>query len=89
MDNIQNEKQTLILKDRETLELNGVKSVNSFDVDYLELNTNLSILCVEGNNLKIEALDHENQKILLKGRINGIFYKEEKTSRGFFSGLFK
>ena len=84
MDNIQNDKQTLVINNRSRLEVNGVKSINSFDEDYLEVSTNLGLLCVEGSDLKIEALDHEKGIITVVGRINGVFYKEEKGNKGFF-----
>lgn len=88
MDNIKDNKQTVILESRAKLTIDGVINVESFNDDYMELSTNLGEISVEGVNLKIEELRQENGKILITGEVSGIYYKSEKSSRGLF-GIFK
>lgn len=85
--NIKN--QTIILENRKTLTIDCVLNVDSFNEDYLEISTELGGIAVEGKELKIEELRQENGKILISGIISGVFYKETKSSKGFFSGMFK
>ncbi len=82
-------KQTLILENRMSLTVDTVKNIESFNEDYLEIATELGILCIEGADLKIEHLTSDNGKILIKGSINGLFYREEKVSKKIFKGIFK
>ena len=85
----ENKKQNLVIKNKEYLELDSVNSIESFDEEYLELDTNLGVVAVEGKGLKIEALEQENGRIVVKGEINGVFYKQQKISRGIFGNIFK
>ena len=77
-----------LLKNKEILEFDGVNSIESFDEEYLEVSTTVGIVCVEGKGLKIEALEQQSSKIIVKGEISGVFYKEEKAPRGFFGNIF-
>ena len=77
------------ISNREKVVINGVINVESFGEDYLILNTQLGEMTVEGSELKIESLTKESGEILILGRINGLFYKEEKSEKGFFRKIFK
>ncbi len=79
----------LTINNRERLTVNGVINVEGFSEEYLVLNTTLGELAVEGESLKIESLTKENGEILIIGKINGLFYKDEKSEKGFFRKIFK
>ena len=82
--------QTLCLKDRAVLELDGVVNVESFTEDALTLATRAGGVSVEGSNLKIEDLSKGDGKILVTGKIDGIFYLDSgEEKRGFFGKLFR
>ena len=78
-----------VIKNRKVLTLNGVINVLSFGEDYLSLATDLGEVIVEGRELKIESLTKENGEILIKGIIDGVFYREQKNDKGFFKKIFK
>ncbi len=82
-------KYELLIKNREILTLNGVINVESFGEDYLTLCTDLGEVIVEGKELKIESLQKEGGEIMIKGMIDGIFYKEKRNEKGFFKKIFK
>ena len=84
MDNMQDKKQNLILTDRKRLEIDNVVNVDSFNDDYLEISTALGVIVVEGRMLKIEELRRDLSKIMVKGEIDGIFYKNDKPRTGIF-----
>ena len=79
----------LTVKDRKSVTLDGVKNVEGFDEGYVSLATNLGKVVIEGRGLKIESLTRENGVIFISGTINGVYYSEEKNTRGVFAGLFK
>ena len=81
--------QTLYVENRKKLIVDSVVNVGVFNEDYLELTTKLGCLCVEGCDLKIEELRQDESKIIVTGTISGLFYKENKSTKGFLSGIFK
>lgn len=89
MESTNNKTQTIILENRTKLTIDSVLNVDSFNEDYLEISTDFGGISVEGKELKIEELRQENGKILIKGVISGVFYKENKASKGLFGGMFK
>ena len=80
---------TLTVKNRERLTVDGVDNVEGFDEGCVTLSTALGRVIIEGEGLKIESLTKEKGEILITGRISGVFYTEEKQTRGVFSRLFK
>lgn len=74
-------KNELLLTNRNQLILDGVKSIDSFDEDYLEIDTELGKMSVEGGELKIEEFLQSSGKIKIKGRINGLFYQKENLKK--------
>jgi len=89
MDSIKAEFGTLIIKDRKSLTLNGVKNVLGFDETYVSLASELGKLTVEGRELKIESLTKDDGIIVISGEIDGAYFNEQKTGKSFFSSLFK
>lgn len=84
--------QTVLLKDRTRLEVDGVADVVSFDEAAVILRTALGGMTVEGDGLHITRLDLEKGLLSLEGRISGIFYTGESGTGkkgGFFSRLVK
>ncbi len=83
--------QNLYLKNREALTIDSVKSVETFDSEGVTLSTALGNFIVEGENLRIESLSKEDEKIYIVGKITGMYYTTDpgKQNRGFFKGLFK
>ena len=79
----------LTINNREKISMNGVINVEGFGEEYLHLNTAIGELTIEGSDLKIESLTKENCEIVILGKINGLFYREEKSEKGFFKKLFK
>lgn len=89
MDNIARSTQTLVLKDRKILEIDGVRNVLAFGEDYLDVNTDMGVISIEGESLKIEELLQQNGKILVSGEIDGIYYKKDKQTKSLFAKAFK
>ncbi len=78
----------LHVKERNKLTLNGVCNVVSFDEGYITLETSDGRVCVEGEGLKIESLVRESGEIEIVGKIDGVFYTEQKKKTKGISKLF-
>ena len=81
---MQEGKQRIVLTDRKRLEADGVKNVIAFDEGYLELETELGILSISGEGMRVESLNQENGKIAVIGIICEIGYKEKKARKKGF-----
>ncbi len=69
------------------MSVSGVDEVVSFDENSVTLISVEGELVVEGENIKIGALDTERGVVTLSGRIDGFFYvsDDKNQKRGFFS----
>ena len=84
--------QNLILENRNKLSISGVKDVLSFDEQVVIMETELGLLTVKGENLKINKLSIDTSEVIVEGEINNLAYsdhsKKEQES-GIFSKIFK
>lgn len=80
----------LMMKDRKSLDISGVKHVESFESDEFQLQTVMGFIKINGHNLQMKNLDVDKGLLSITGKINSIVYQEngDKT-KGFFSKLFK
>ena len=82
--------QTLTLKSRRELTVDGVSHIISFDSEYVYVETNMGKLTVEGKDLVIDNLSKVEGRISILGEISAIYYSEVKNKeKGFFSRLCK
>jgi sporulation protein YabP len=84
----------LVLRNRQSLEVNGVLNVESFDAQEFVLATHFGFLAVRGENLHIKTLNLENGFVAIEGLILDIGYFDEgvtpsEKAKGFFSKLFR
>ena len=78
-------KASLILYQRKTLQLCGIEDVISFDELSIYLITKNGNLLIEGTDLHITTLDISSGNMTVDGLINAIIYndKEIKKKEGF------
>ena len=84
--------QNVILENREKLSISGVLDVLSFDDQIVILETELGLLTVKGENLRINKLSIDTSETIVNGNIMQIAYSEntmEKKGEGLFSKIFK
>ena len=83
--------QTLLLRDRKTLELDGITDVLGFDEGAVFVRGSLGNLTVEGEGLHVTRLDLEKGLLSVEGRISAIFYADDGKGarRGFLARLTK
>ena len=83
--------QNLILENREKLTISGVIDVLSFDDQIVILETELGMLTIKGEDLRINKLSIDNQDVIIEGNINTLTYsdKEEKKNGSLLGKIFK
>ena len=84
--------QNLILENRNRLNISGVLDVLSFDDQIVILETELGMLTVKGDNLKINKLSIDTSDVIIEGNINILSYSQkdiDKKNEGLLSKIFK
>ncbi|MBT2759355.1 sporulation protein YabP [Mesobacillus foraminis] len=82
----------VIMRGRRTLEISGVKQVESFDNEEFLLETVMGFLAIKGQNLQMKNLDVDKGIVSIKGKIFDLVYLDEQhgeKAKGFFSKLFR
>ncbi len=72
---------------REGIKISGVSDVASFDEGGVAMETLCGAMAVEGEGLRVSVLNIEDGIVEIDGKINGIYYYENKPpqKRGLFS----
>ena len=84
--------QNLILENRGKLSISGVVDVFSFDDQIVILETELGLLTVKGENLRINKLSIDTSEVIIEGEIFSLAYSDKNTdkkSNSFFGKIFK
>ncbi len=80
------------LSDRKTLELTGVKMIDSFDSHEFLLETSQGWCVIQGKDLTLDRLDTDRGEVIIKGLVDSIQYlsnKDSSTRESFFKRLFQ
>ena len=85
--------QNLILENRKKLSVSGVNDVLSFDDQVVMIESELGLLRVKGENLRINKLSIDTSEVIVEGEISFLSYSdkelEKQKSGGFMSKIFK
>ena len=85
--------QNLILENRGKLSISGVLDVLSFDDQIVIVETELGLLTVKGENLRINKLSIDTSEVIVEGDISSLVYSEnkgtDKTKGSLISKIFK
>lgn len=85
--------QNLVLENREKLSISGVLDVLSFDDQIVILETELGLLTVKGENLRINKLSLDTAEVIVDGEIFSLGYSEKdidkKSGGGILGKIFR
>ena len=85
--------QNLVLENRGKLSVSGVNDVLSFDDQVVMIETELGLLTVKGENLRINKLSIDTSEVIVEGQIDSISYSSKdlnkKSNEGFLGKIFK
>ena len=68
--------QNLILENREKLTVTGVIDVLSFDDQIVIIETELGLLTIKGEDLRINKLSIDSSEVMIEGQIYNLGYSE-------------
>jgi sporulation protein YabP len=78
--------QNIFLENREKLNISGVKDVLSFDDQMVIVETELGMLTIKGDNLRINKLSLDTSEVSIDGLVNNIIYSDNIKDGGKKSG---
>lgn len=86
--------QNIILENREKLSITGILDIFSFDDQIIIIETELGLLTIKGENLKINKLSLDTSDFVVDGKIASLNYSETnnitgKKTKGILSKIFK
>ena len=84
--------QNLVLENRKKLSVSGVNDVLSFDDQFVMVDTELGLLTVKGENIRINKLSLDTAEVIVEGEISSLYYsqnKQEKSAGTILSKIFK
>ena len=84
--------QNLILESRGKLSISGVNDVLSFDDQVVMVETELGLLTVKGENIRINKLSIDTSEVIIEGDISFLAYSDkelEKNKGSLISKIFK
>lgn len=79
--------QNVVLENREKLSISGVLDVLSFDDQIIILETDLGLLHVKGENLKINKLSIDTSEVIVEGNIGALNYSDKDLDKKGGSSL--
>ncbi len=79
------------IAERETVTVDGVSNVESFDDQEIVLETSAGMLMLRGREFHIKQLNLDDGNLTIEGYLSGLEYAEElgKKARGFLGRLLK
>ena len=71
--------QNLVLESRERLTVTGVVDVLSFDDQIVIIETQLGLLTIKGEDLRINKLSIDSSEVIIEGEIYNLGYSESNS----------
>ena len=83
--------QNIIIENREKITISGVTDLHSFDDEIVLAQTDLGILTIKGDDLKMNKLNLDNNELIVEGKISAVAYSDINQAKktGFMNKLFK
>ena len=85
--------QNIVLENREKLSITGILDVFSFDDQIIIIETELGLLTIKGENLKINKLSLDTSDFIVDGKISSLLYSDSekisKKNKSILSKIFK
>lgn len=86
--------QNIVLENREKLNITGIVDVFSFDDQIIIIETELGLLTIKGENLKINKLSLDTSDFTVDGKIASLSYSDAsnigtKKNKGILNKIFK
>ena len=81
--------QNLVMENRKSLRVSGVKDIDSFTETRIVLSTIMGELVIKGEDLHVTALDSETGDFSMTGSISSCSYSRKSVMDGPIKKLFR
>ena len=85
--------QNIVLENRERLNITGIVDVFSFDDQIIIIETDLGLLTIKGDSLRINKLSIDTSDFTVDGKIDSLTYSNSeinsKKNKNILSKIFK
>jgi len=83
--------QNIVIQNREKAVVTGVVDIHSFDDELVIVQTDLGLLTIKGESLKMNKLNLDNNELIIEGRASAIAYSDavQNKKQGIMNKLFK
>ena len=83
--------QNVILENRKKLTMTGIKDVLSFDDEVVVVESELGLINIKGNDLRVNKISVESGDVIVEGVIRAVEYADKDFSprQGLMSRIFK
>ena len=82
-------RHTLLMENREKMDLSGVREVSAFSDTAVSLKTECGALMIQGRGLTISRLNTDTGELHVNGEVSVLKYSREKSKGSRLEGLFK
>lgn len=79
---LSNSFQNIVLENRERLNVTGINDVFSFDDQIIIIETELGLLTIKGEDLKINKLSLDTSDFIVDGKITSLTYSNSELTAG-------
>ena len=73
--------QNLVLENREKLSISGVLDVLSFDDEVVVVETELGLLNIKGEDIRINKLSLDSSEVVIEGNIYSLNYSDKNQNK--------
>lgn len=83
--------QNIVIQNREKTVVTGVEDILSFDDELVIVQTDLGLLTIKGESLKMNKLNLDNNELIIEGKTSAIAYSDavQNKKQGIMNKLFK
>ncbi len=83
--------QNIVIQNREKVVVTGVEDILSFDDELVIVQTDLGLLTIKGESLKMNKLNLDNNELIIEGKTSAIAYSDavQNKKQGIMNKLFK
>ncbi len=93
MENTSNLTHGILIQERKSVEIEGVKKLDSFDQKEFLVDTSMGYVHIKGQNLSLGNMNMERGFLSIQGTIDVVAYvgkgKEQQSKESFMKKLFK
>lgn len=84
-----NSTHNIIMENRSTLRISGVKDIDSFTESRIVLSTIMGELVIKGQDLHVNMLEAETGEFSMNGKIKCLCYNNFSSSDNLFGKMFR